>query len=74
MKELFALNIEDLIESKSVESLRIEYKSELTEQNKWSIIDTISAFANDLQNQFYPTHRPRQGKNTLNLSAGEWGV
>lgn len=51
MKELFPLNISDLIESKSVESLRIEYKSSFTEANKWSTIDTISAFANDLQNQ-----------------------
>lgn len=44
MKELFPLNISDLIKSKNVESLRIEYKGDFTEINKWSTIDTISAF------------------------------
>lgn len=48
--ELFPLNIEELIHGHSVESLRVEYKSAFEEPNKWSIVKTIGAFANDLQN------------------------
>jgi ATP-dependent DNA helicase RecG len=48
--ELFPLNVEELIHGHSVESLRVEYKSVFDESNKWSIVKTIAAFANDLQN------------------------
>ncbi|MGD1047093.1 MAG: RNA-binding domain-containing protein [Bacteroidota bacterium] len=48
--DLFPLNVEDLINGRSVESVRIEYKSSSQEVNKWSLIKTIAAFANDLQN------------------------
>ncbi|TRZ48084.1 hypothetical protein D4S03_10360 [bacterium] len=48
--ELFPLNVDDLINGRSVESVRIEYKSSFQEINKWSIVKTIAAFANDLQN------------------------
>lgn len=48
--ELFPLNVEDLIHARSVESIRIEYKTSFNDVTKNSIIATISAFANDFQN------------------------
>ncbi|MBK9779233.1 MAG: ATP-binding protein [Anaerolineales bacterium] len=44
------LNIDDLINARSVESIRIEYKASWNEATRPSIIKSIAAFANDLYN------------------------
>jgi ATP-dependent DNA helicase RecG len=48
--QLFPLNVDDLIHGRSVESVRIDYKASFQDANKWSVVKTVSAFANDLQN------------------------
>jgi ATP-dependent DNA helicase RecG len=44
------LKVDDLINGKIVENIRIEYKATLDEHTKPKIIETIAAFANDLYN------------------------
>ncbi|MBI4535583.1 MAG: putative DNA binding domain-containing protein, partial [Ignavibacteriae bacterium] len=48
--DLFPLNLDDLINGRTVESIRIEYKTTFDDRNNWQTVATISAFANDLQN------------------------
>ena len=48
--ELLPINLDDLINARSVESIRIEYKAGWDERSKLSVISTICAFANDLMN------------------------
>ena len=48
--ELLHTNLEDLINARSVESYRLEYKTSWNNAAELSILKTICAFANDLYN------------------------
>jgi len=48
--DILPINIEELIHSRSIESIRIEYKATWNETIKMSVGATICAFANDILN------------------------
>jgi ATP-dependent DNA helicase RecG len=50
MSELLPIKVEDIVNARLVENIRLEYKSTWDEFIKVSVINTICAFANDLYN------------------------
>lgn len=50
MSDLLPINVESLVFGRVVESARVEFKSSISETNKWGITKSICAFANDLHN------------------------
>lgn len=48
--KLLPINLDDLINARAVESIRIEYKTSWTELTKKAICKSICAFANDIMN------------------------